>query len=98
MSAIADLLNAENAFAQDAHPALDPRDRGGRLQPLLKVEGLTKHFALKGGPFDRKRQVVRAVDGIDFTVAKGETLGIVGESGGGKSTTARLLMHLEKPD
>src|ERR1700676_276555 len=98
MSAIADLLNTEKPFAQDAHPALDPRDRGGPLQPLLKVEGLTKHFALKGGPFDRKRQVVRAVDGVDFDVAKGETLGIVGESGCGKSTTARLIMQIIKPD
>jgi peptide/nickel transport system ATP-binding protein len=79
-------------------PAADPRDRGGPLQPLLIVEGLKKHFPLKGGPFQRNPPVVKAVDGIDFKVMKGETLGIVGESGCGKSTTARLVMHLIQPD
>jgi peptide/nickel transport system ATP-binding protein len=72
-------------------------DTGGPRQSLLTVKGLRKHFPVGGGPFGRK-QVVRAVDDIDFDVAKGETLGIVGESGCGKSTTARLLMHLIDPD
>ncbi|MCX8132806.1 MAG: ATP-binding cassette domain-containing protein [Roseococcus sp.] len=73
-------------------------DRGGPAQPLLTLTGLVKHFPLKGGLFGRTRAVVRAVDGVSFAVAKGETLGIVGESGCGKSTTARLLMRLIDPD
>ena len=72
-------------------------DRGGAAQPLLKVEGLTKHFPIRGGLLG-KRRTVRAVDDVSFTVAKGETVGIVGESGCGKSTTARLLMHLMASD
>ena len=66
-------------------------DVGGPAQPLLTIRGLTKHFPLKNGA------TVRAVDGVDFEVLKGETLGVVGESGCGKSTTARLLMHLMDP-
>jgi peptide/nickel transport system ATP-binding protein len=75
----------------------DSADRGGMAQPLLHVGGLAKHFPLPRGPFGRKGPAVRAVDGVDFQVLKGETLGIVGESGCGKSTTARLLMHLIEP-
>ncbi|MCB4801085.1 peptide/nickel transport system ATP-binding protein [Methylobacterium brachiatum] len=78
--------------------APDPfaHDRGGPAQPLLSVSGLYKHFPVRkaGG----KKQVVRAVDGVDFNVLKGETLGIVGESGCGKSTTAKLLMGLIERD
>ncbi len=72
-------------------------DIGGPAQPLLTVHGLVKHFPLKGKRIDGSPAVVRAVDGVDFTVRKGETLGVVGESGCGKSTTARLLMHLIEP-
>ena len=70
----------------------------GQTWPLLAVENLTKHFALKGGLLNRTKAVVQAVDGVSFEVQTGETLGIVGESGCGKSTTARLLMHLIPPD
>lgn len=66
--------------------------------PLLEVQGLVKHFPLKKDIFGRGGGVVRAVDGVSFQVFKGETLGVVGESGCGKSTTARLLMHLIAPD
>jgi peptide/nickel transport system ATP-binding protein len=66
--------------------------------PLLTVQGLVKHFPLKKDLFGRGGGVVRAVDGVSFAVRSGETLGIVGESGCGKSTTARLLMHLIQPD
>lgn len=75
-------------------------DRGGPAQPLLTIRQLTKHFALKKDFIETLRgtgKVVRAVDGVDFNVMKGETLGVVGESGCGKSTTARLLMHLIAP-
>ncbi len=72
-------------------------DIGGPAQPLLTIRGLQKHFPLKRDPLGRGGGVVRAVDGVDFDVLKGETLGVVGESGCGKSTTARLLMHLIDP-
>ncbi|WP_165700241.1 ABC transporter ATP-binding protein [Methylobacterium sp. Leaf108] len=71
----------------------DIRDRGGPAQPLLTVDGLIKHFPIKKG-LGGKKAVVRAVDGVDFEILKGETLGIVGESGCGKSTTAKLIMGL----
>jgi peptide/nickel transport system ATP-binding protein len=77
---------------------LDPRDRGGPAQPLVSVLGLVKHFPVKSSGLFQPRKVVRAVDGINFEILKGETLGVVGESGCGKSTTARLLMQLVKPD
>jgi peptide/nickel transport system ATP-binding protein len=66
--------------------------------PLLSVNGLKKHFPLKGGIFGQTKGLVRAVDGVSFDLAEGETLGIVGESGCGKSTTARLLVDLITPD
>jgi len=75
-------------------PALDPRDRGGPLQPMLIARDLRKHFPVKGA----RGKSVQAVDGVSFTVRKGETLGIVGESGCGKTTLARLLLHLIVPD
>src|SRR3954467_15183237 len=72
-------------------------DVGGPQQPLLEVRGLTKRFAVRSGPF-AKAGVVRAVDDVSFAVDKGEVLGIVGESGCGKSTTARLVIGLIQPD
>ena len=70
------------------------KDVGGPAQPLLSVRGLVKHYPLKKDLLGRSTGVVRAVDNISFDVFKGETLGVVGESGCGKSTTARLLMNL----
>lgn len=75
-----------------------PTDVGGRAQPLLIARQLVKHFPLKSPVPLRKGGVVRAVDGVSFDVLKGETLGVVGESGCGKSTTARLLMQLTPQD
>ena len=66
--------------------------------PLLSVRDLTKHFPVKGGIFKRTLGVVQAVDAVSFDVWPGETLGVVGESGCGKSTTGRLLMRLAEPD
>jgi len=68
---------------------------------LLQVKGLTKHFTLHGDIYSKlageKTQVLKAVDGIDFHIKRGETLGLVGESGCGKSTTARLVTRLIEP-
>ncbi|WP_454763739.1 ABC transporter ATP-binding protein [Cupriavidus campinensis] len=74
------------------------RDVGGPAQPLVIARDLVKHFPLKSPIPLRRAGAVRAVDGISFDVLKGETLGVVGESGCGKSTTARLLMQLTAQD
>lgn len=64
------------------------------MKPLLKVSGLTKHFPSKNHNFFGKREFVHAVDDVSFEIATGETLGLVGESGCGKSTTGRLITKL----
>ena len=66
-------------------------------EPLLKVEGLKKYFPIRKGVLSRVSGHVKAVDDVSFYVNKGETLGIVGESGCGKSTTGRMLMRLLEP-
>ncbi|MFI1185294.1 ABC transporter ATP-binding protein [Streptomyces californicus] len=66
--------------------------------PILQVRGLAKHYPLtRGILFKRQIGAVKAVDGVDFDLHAGETLGIVGESGCGKSTVAKMLVHLERP-
>ena len=68
------------------------------IEPLIRVEDLTKHFAVtKGLLVARTTGQVKAVDGVSFTIGRQETLGLVGESGCGKTTTARLLLRLERP-
>ena len=66
-------------------------------EPLLEVTGLQKHFPIRKGLFSRVVGQVRAVDGVSFTVGKGETLGLVGESGCGKTTTGRCILRLIEP-
>lgn len=66
-------------------------------EPLVKVENLKKHFPIKGGILGKTVGEVKAVDGVSFTIQKGETLGLVGESGCGKSTTGRMLLRLLEP-
>ena len=64
--------------------------------PVLEVHNLVKHFIRPQG-FLKKATVVRAVDGISFTIEKGEMFGLVGESGSGKSTTGRCILRLLEP-
>ena len=64
--------------------------------PLVEVRGLTKHFTRGGGLF-QKGTVVKAVDGVSFSIDEGETFGLVGESGSGKSTTGRCMLRLVEP-
>ena len=69
----------------------------GTDELLLKVENLTTRFAVKGGMFRRKVANVHAVEDVSFTINKGQTLGLVGESGCGKSTVGRSILRLEEP-
>ncbi len=83
------------AVTQQANTAGTPPDNG---QPLLDVQDLVMHFPLTQGIiFQRKVGAVQAVDGVSFQVKRGETLGLVGESGCGKSTTGRAILQLYKP-
>src|SRR3954468_14334547 len=72
-------------------PAVDPN------QPLVEVRDLFKSFPVKGGMLRRTVAEVRAVDGVDLQIRRGETLGLVGESGCGKTTIGRLILRLIDP-
>jgi oligopeptide transport system ATP-binding protein len=64
---------------------------------LLEVQDLVKHYPVGGGMLSKPAGVVRAVDGVSFSIRRGETLGLVGESGCGKTTTGRCILQLERP-
>lgn len=70
---------------------------GAGEKPLIEVKGLAKHFPVRQAGLLSRPRMLRAVDGVDFFIARGETLGLVGESGCGKSTTGRLLVRLYEP-
>jgi oligopeptide/dipeptide ABC transporter ATP-binding protein len=95
-------VSATAAGAPDASPT----DRAGRTdlgaradagRTLVDVRDLVKHFPIRGGVLQREVAKVQAVDGVSFTIRRGETLGLVGESGCGKTTVGRLLLRLIDP-
>ncbi|MGC4094388.1 MAG: ABC transporter ATP-binding protein [Polyangiaceae bacterium] len=73
---------------------LAARGEIGVSEPLLRVRSLRKHFPVRGGVFGKAVGAVKAVDGVSFDIAKGETLGLVGESGCGKTTVGRSILRL----
>jgi peptide/nickel transport system ATP-binding protein len=91
--------SAELTLAGSHHAvfATDERDTEPDGDPLVRVAGLRKEFPVRSALLRRQTGVVRAVDGVDFTIPAGRTLGLVGESGSGKSTVARLVLHLVDP-
>src|SRR5690606_23504260 len=70
----------------------------GTQTPLLAVDNLVKHFEIRGGMLGvTKLGAVRAVDGVSFTITEGETMGLVGESGCGKTTLGKVILRLIEP-
>jgi peptide/nickel transport system ATP-binding protein len=97
------LLHPKSELAVMGHPweagghAADARAMEEGARPLLAVEDLQVYFPVRGGVFSRVRDNVRAVDGISFRVYRGQTLGLVGESGCGKTTAGRAILRLIEP-
>ena len=76
---------------------MSPKGEEATTQPILQVRNLVKHFQVGGGLFGGGAGIVKAVDGVSFEIHRGETLGLVGESGCGKTTTGRCILRLEPP-
>jgi oligopeptide/dipeptide ABC transporter ATP-binding protein len=74
-----------------------PAPRASQGETLVSVRNLKKYFPIAEGVFSRTIGHVKAVDGVSFDIRRGETLGLVGESGCGKTTTGRCILHLERP-
>ena len=86
-------MSQAETMTATTNEASDMRDPG----EILRVEGLVKHFPIKAGIFKRTVGQVRAVDGVDLAIRQGETLGVVGESGCGKTTLGRTIIKLLEP-
>ncbi|PHS04922.1 MAG: ABC transporter ATP-binding protein [Blastopirellula sp.] len=97
------LLHPKTLLNEMGHPwnqvdhAADTKTVEEEIKPLLTVKGLKVHFPIRKGVFSRISGHVKAVDGIDFDVYQGQTLGLVGESGCGKTTTGRAILRLLEP-
>ncbi len=74
-----------------------PENKINNSDILIEAKSLTKHFPVKGGVFQRTQAWVKAVEDVSFTIRRGETLGLVGESGCGKTTIGRMLLRLIEP-
>ena len=72
-------------------------DLQGTGKALLQARNIVKHFPIKGGVFMKEIAAVKAVDGVSLTIDEGETVGLVGESGCGKTTFGRAILRLEEP-
>jgi len=86
-------MSQAETMTETTNDASDMRDPG----EILRIEGLVKHFPIKAGIFKRTVGQVRAVDGVDLAIRQGETLGVVGESGCGKTTLGRTIIKLLEP-
>ncbi|MFN3149530.1 ABC transporter ATP-binding protein [Bremerella sp.] len=97
------LLHPRQALKEMGHPweegthSADTKAVADNDRPLLSVRGLKVHFPIRKGIFSRVNGHVKAVDGVDFDVFRGQTLGLVGESGCGKTTTGRAILRLIEP-
>ncbi len=86
----------EQQLSESSLPVAQPAGAGGG-EPLLKVEGLKLHFPVRKGFFHRTVGAVRAVDGVDLTINRGQTVALVGESGCGKTTVGKSILRLLEP-